>query len=38
MPKAEINGRGGRVGVLYYGTTALPIPEALDKLAGHGIP
>ena len=37
VPKAEINGRGGRVGVLYYGTTALPIPEALDKLAVSGI-
>ena len=33
MPKAEINGRGGRVGVLFYGTTSLPVPEALDKLA-----
>ena len=37
VPKAEINGRGGRVGVLYYGTTSLPIPEALDKLAVSGI-
>ena len=37
MPKAEINSRGGRVGVLYYGTTALPVPEALDNLASSGI-
>jgi 2-oxoglutarate ferredoxin oxidoreductase subunit alpha len=25
------------VGVLFYGTTALPIPEALDKLAVNGV-
>ena len=37
VPKADIVDRGGSVGVLYYGTTALPIPEALDKLALHGI-
>lgn len=37
VPKAEIVGRDGSVGVLYYGTTALPIPEALDKLALRGI-
>ena len=37
VPKADIVSRHGLVGVLYYGTTALPIPEALDKLALHGI-
>jgi 2-oxoglutarate ferredoxin oxidoreductase subunit alpha len=37
VPKAEIVGRGGPVGVLYFGTTSLPIPEALDKLAVKGI-
>ncbi|MDC3123131.1 2-oxoacid:acceptor oxidoreductase subunit alpha [Gammaproteobacteria bacterium] len=37
VPKAEIVGRGGSVGVLYFGTTSLPIPEALDKLAVRGI-
>lgn len=37
VPSAEIVGRGGSVGVLYFGTTSLPIPEALDKLAVKGI-
>ena len=37
VPKAEIVGQGGSVGVLYFGTTSLPIPEALDKLAVRGI-
>ena len=37
VPKAEIVCRGGSVGVLYFGTTSLPIPEALDKLAVRGI-
>ena len=37
VPKAEVLGRGGSVGVLYFGTTSLPIPEALDKLAVKGI-
>jgi 2-oxoglutarate ferredoxin oxidoreductase subunit alpha len=37
VPQAEIVGRGGPVGVLYFGTTSLPIPEALDKLAVKGI-
>ena len=37
LPKAEIVGQGGSVGVLYFGTTSLPIPEALDKLAVRGI-
>ena len=37
VPRADITGRGGSVGVLFFGTTALPIPEALDKLAVNGI-
>ena len=37
VPKAEVNSRGSSVGVLFYGTTALPIPEALDKLAVNGV-
>ena len=37
VPKAEVLGQGGSVGVLYFGTTSLPIPEALDKLAVKGI-
>ena len=37
VPKSELAGRGGSVGVLYFGTTSLPIPEALDKLAVKGI-
>lgn len=37
VPKAEIVGQGGSVGVLYFGTTSLPIQEALDKLAVKGI-
>ena len=37
MPKAEIGKRRSRVGVIYFGTTALPMPEALDMLKGEGI-
>jgi len=37
VPQAEINGSGNSVGVLYYGTTATPMPEALDLLAPEGI-
>jgi len=37
IPKAEISSDNGRVGVIYYGTTALPMPEALDLLAPAGI-
>jgi 2-oxoglutarate ferredoxin oxidoreductase subunit alpha len=37
VPKAEIQSSGNRVGVLYYGTTSLPVPEALDKLATSGV-
>ncbi len=37
VPKPEINDRGRRAGIIYYGTTALPIPEALDRLAEEGV-
>ena len=37
MPKNDIVDRGGAAGVVDQRTTALPIPEALDKLALHGI-
>ncbi len=37
VPAAQIADKGQSVGVLYYGTTALPMPEALDNLAQSGI-
>jgi 2-oxoglutarate ferredoxin oxidoreductase subunit alpha len=37
VPAAQMVERGQSVGVLYYGTTALPMPEALDNLAQNGI-
>ena len=37
VPQAEINSVGSSIGVLYYGTTATPMPEALDLLAPEGI-
>jgi len=37
VPAAQIADKGQAVGVLYYGTTALPMPEALDNLAESGI-
>jgi 2-oxoglutarate ferredoxin oxidoreductase subunit alpha len=37
VPAAQVGERGQSVGVLYYGTTALPMPEALDNLAQNGI-
>ena len=37
VPEALISMNGSRMGVLYYGTTALPMPEALDLLAEDGI-
>ncbi len=37
VPQAEIEGTGNSVGVMYYGTTATPMPEALDLLAPEGI-
>ncbi len=37
VPAAEIANIGSSIGVLYYGTTATPMPEALDLLAPEGI-
>ena len=37
VPPAEINSGQSNVGILYFGTTALPIPETLDLLADEGI-
>ena len=37
VPQADLGGQGCTAGVLYYGTTALPMPEALDHLAAEGI-
>ena len=37
VPTPEIAARGRRAGIIYYGTTALPIPEALERLAEAGV-
>lgn len=37
VPKAEIEDAGRPVGIIYYGTTALPIQESRDRLAEQGI-
>jgi 2-oxoglutarate ferredoxin oxidoreductase subunit alpha len=37
VPKAEIKSGKSKVGVIYFGTTALPMPEALDLLAPEGV-
>ena len=37
MPKPDVRDRGRRAGIIYYGTTALPIPEALDRLREDGV-
>lgn len=37
VPKAEIHSEDHAVGALYFGTTALPMPESLDMLAEEGI-
>ncbi|MEM7098285.1 MAG: 2-oxoacid:acceptor oxidoreductase subunit alpha [Pseudomonadota bacterium] len=37
VPAPEITSEGHSVGVIYFGTTALPIPEAIDQLAEEGI-
>ena len=37
VPAPEVQSNGASVGVIYYGTTALPMPEALDLLATEGI-
>lgn len=37
LPVPEVNSSKQKVGVLYYGTTAYPIPEAQDLLRREGI-
>ena len=37
VPEALISMNGSRMGVMCYGTTVLPMPEALDLLADDGI-
>ena len=37
VPAPEVSSGKSQVGVIYYGTTALPIPEALDMLQEDGI-
>lgn len=37
MPSAEISGYVHKVGIAYYGTTALPMTEAIDKLSNDGV-
>jgi len=37
VPKAEIASTGQRAGIIFYGTSALPMQEALDLLAAEGI-
>ena len=37
VPKAEIRDNGRHAGIVYYGTSALPMEEALDLLAVEGI-
>ena len=37
VPAPEVNDEGRRAAIVYYGTTALPIPEALDRLREDGV-
>ncbi len=37
VPKAEMAGSGHKAGILYYGTSAIPMQEALDLLQEDGI-
>ncbi len=37
MPKPEIQLNGSSAGIVYYGTTALPVPEAMDHLRASNI-
>jgi 2-oxoglutarate/2-oxoacid ferredoxin oxidoreductase subunit alpha len=37
VPRAEIHATGKRAGIIYYGTSALPMDEALDLLGQEGI-
>ncbi|MGD8416418.1 MAG: 2-oxoacid:acceptor oxidoreductase subunit alpha [Pseudomonadales bacterium] len=37
VPRPEIESSGSRAGIIYYGTSALPMREALDLLSEEGI-
>lgn len=37
VPKPEVVSHGRKVGAIFYGTTALPMQEALDQLTEQGI-
>ena len=37
VPAPEVHDEGRRAAIMYYGTTALPIPEALDRLREDGV-
>ena len=37
VPPAEVSGSKESVGIIYYGTSMLPMQEALDRLAEQGI-
>ncbi|MEZ5560363.1 MAG: 2-oxoacid:acceptor oxidoreductase subunit alpha [Pseudomonadales bacterium] len=37
VPKAEIQSRGLKAGIIYFGTSALPMREALDLLGEEGV-
>jgi 2-oxoglutarate ferredoxin oxidoreductase subunit alpha len=37
VPKAEIHATGQRAGIIYYGTSVMPMAEALDLLQEEGI-
>ncbi len=37
MPKAEIHESGRKAGIVYYGTSAMPMGEALEMLQADGI-
>jgi len=37
VPAPEVHDEGRRAAIVYYGTTALPIPEALDRLREDGV-
>ena len=36
VPAPEISGHGHRAGIIFYGTTAAPMAEAMARLAGDG--
>lgn len=37
VPPAEVSSTGKKVGIIYFGTTMLPMQEALDRLGEQGI-